>query len=112
MFGGFFDTFSEGSVDRVIYRDYIVNLRAFIYCILACVGCHIYSASITLPTSIMVVLHELLPLYQQPSMLPYTRVGMRGRVRGRERGSKRGREEKRARAREGVRETGRESEGE
>ena len=29
---GFFETFLEGSVDRVIYRDYIVNWRFFIYC--------------------------------------------------------------------------------
>ena len=27
--GGFFETFLEGSVDRVIYRDYIVNRRFF-----------------------------------------------------------------------------------
>ena len=33
--GGFFQTFLEGSVDRVIYRDYIVNRRFFIYCSLA-----------------------------------------------------------------------------
>ena len=33
--GGFFRTFLEGSVDRVIYRDYIVNGRFFIYCSLA-----------------------------------------------------------------------------
>ena len=37
-FGGdFLKTFLEGSVDRVIYRDYIVNRRFFIYCSLACV---------------------------------------------------------------------------
>ena len=29
---GFLETFLEGSVDRVIYRDYIVNPRFFIYC--------------------------------------------------------------------------------
>ena len=33
--GGFFRTFLEGSVDRVIYRDYIVNRHFFIYCSLA-----------------------------------------------------------------------------
>ena len=33
--GVFFKTFLEGSVDRVIYRDYIVNRRFFIYCNLA-----------------------------------------------------------------------------
>ena len=32
---GFLKTFLEGSVDRVIYRDYIVNRRFFIYCSLA-----------------------------------------------------------------------------
>ena len=34
--GGLFKTFLEGSVDRVIYRDYIVNRRSFIYWSLAC----------------------------------------------------------------------------
>ena len=34
--GGFFETFLEGSVDLIIYRDYIVNRRFFIYCSLAC----------------------------------------------------------------------------
>ena len=34
-FGGFLKTFLEGSVDRVIYRDYMVNRRFFIYCSLA-----------------------------------------------------------------------------
>ena len=34
-FGGFLKTFLEGSVDHVIYRDYIVNRRFFIYCSLA-----------------------------------------------------------------------------
>ena len=29
IWGGFFKTFLEGSVDRVIYRDYIVNRRFF-----------------------------------------------------------------------------------
>ena len=29
--GGFFQTFLEGSVDRVIYRDYIVDRRSFSY---------------------------------------------------------------------------------
>ena len=33
--GGFFETFLEGSVDLIIYRDYIVNRRFFIYCSLA-----------------------------------------------------------------------------
>ena len=32
---GFLKTFLEGSVDRVIYRDYKVNRRFFIYCSLA-----------------------------------------------------------------------------
>ena len=35
IFWGFFKTFLEGSVDRVIYRDNIVNRRFFIYCSLA-----------------------------------------------------------------------------
>ena len=35
--GGFFETFLEGSVDHVIYKDYIVNWRSFIYCSLATV---------------------------------------------------------------------------
>ena len=30
-------TFLEGSVDRAIYKDYIVNRRFFTYCSLACV---------------------------------------------------------------------------
>ena len=34
-FWGFFETFLEGSVDLIIYRDYIVNRRFFIYCSLA-----------------------------------------------------------------------------
>ena len=33
---GVVETFLEGSVDRVIYRDYIVNRRFVIYCSLAC----------------------------------------------------------------------------
>ena len=33
--GIFYETFLEGSVDRVIYWDYIVNRRFFIYCRLA-----------------------------------------------------------------------------
>ena len=33
--GGFFETFLEGSVDHIIYRDYILNRRFFIYCSLA-----------------------------------------------------------------------------
>ena len=32
----FFETFKEGSVDHIIYRDYIANRRSFIYCSLAC----------------------------------------------------------------------------
>ena len=32
---GFFETFLEGFVDHVMYRDYIVNRRYFIYCSLA-----------------------------------------------------------------------------
>ena len=35
--GIFLKTFLEWSVGRVIYRDYIVNRRFFIYCSLACV---------------------------------------------------------------------------
>ena len=35
FFGGFFKTFLEGSVDQVIYRDYVVNRRSFIDCSLA-----------------------------------------------------------------------------
>ena len=30
--GGFFKTFLEGSMDHIIYRDYIANRRSFIYC--------------------------------------------------------------------------------
>ena len=33
---GIFETFLEGSVEHIIYRDYIVNRRFFIYCSLAC----------------------------------------------------------------------------
>ena len=33
--GGFFETFLEGSVDHIIYRDGLVNRRFFIYCCLA-----------------------------------------------------------------------------
>ena len=29
--GGFFETFLDGTVDRVIYRDYIVNRRFFFF---------------------------------------------------------------------------------
>ena len=36
IFEGFFETFLEGYVDRVIYRDYIVNRRFFNYRKLAC----------------------------------------------------------------------------
>ena len=34
--GIFLKTFLEESVDLIIYRDYIVNRRFFIYCSLAC----------------------------------------------------------------------------
>ena len=35
-FGGFFlKTFLEGSVDHIIYRDYVANRRSLIYCSLA-----------------------------------------------------------------------------
>ena len=30
--GGFFETFLEGSVEHVIYRDYIMNRRFFFHC--------------------------------------------------------------------------------
>ena len=33
--GGFFETFLEGSVYHIIYRDYIANRRSVIYCSLA-----------------------------------------------------------------------------
>ena len=33
--GGCFETFIEGSVDHINYRDYIVSRRSFIYCSLA-----------------------------------------------------------------------------
>ena len=36
IFWGFFETFLEGSVDHVIYRNYTVNRRFFVYCSLAC----------------------------------------------------------------------------
>ena len=32
FFGGGVKTFLVGSVDHIIYRDYIVNRRSFIYC--------------------------------------------------------------------------------
>ena len=32
----FLEAFLEGSVDHIIYRDYIENRRSFIYCSLAC----------------------------------------------------------------------------
>ena len=35
ILGGFFETFLEGSVDHVIYRDYMVSRCFFIYCSLA-----------------------------------------------------------------------------
>ena len=34
--GDFFETFLEGSVDHIIYRDFIANRRSFMYCSLAC----------------------------------------------------------------------------
>ena len=37
FWGIFLKTFLEGSVDHIIYRDYIVNRRFFIYCSLATV---------------------------------------------------------------------------
>ena len=36
IWGGFFKTFLEGSVDHNIYRNYIVNRRSFIYGSLTC----------------------------------------------------------------------------
>ena len=36
--GGDFETVLEGSVDHIIYRDYIANRRLFIYCCLATSG--------------------------------------------------------------------------
>ena len=36
IFLGFFKTFSEESVDQIIYRDDIANRHSFIYCSLAC----------------------------------------------------------------------------
>ena len=35
IYGRFFKTFLEESVDHVIYRDYIVNRHFFLYCSLA-----------------------------------------------------------------------------
>ena len=40
IFWWFFETFLEGSVDHIIYRDYIVNRRSFIYCSLATLTDH------------------------------------------------------------------------
>ena len=37
-FGGYFETFVEGSADHIIDRDYIANRRSFIYCSLATAG--------------------------------------------------------------------------
>ena len=34
--GGYFETFLEGSVDHIIYRDYILNWSSFTYFSLAC----------------------------------------------------------------------------
>ena len=36
FWGDFYETFLKGSVDHVIYRDYTVNRRSFIYYSLAC----------------------------------------------------------------------------
>ena len=36
ILGGIFKAFLEGSVDHIIYMDYIVNCRSFIYCSLTC----------------------------------------------------------------------------
>ena len=36
--GDFLKTFLEGSMDHIIYRDYIPNRHSCIYCHLACVG--------------------------------------------------------------------------
>ena len=36
ILGGFLETSLEGSMDHIIYRDYILNRRFFIYCSLAC----------------------------------------------------------------------------
>ena len=36
FWGDFLKTVLQGSVDHIIYRDYIVNRRSFIYCSLAC----------------------------------------------------------------------------
>ena len=33
-----FSNILEGSVDHIIYRDYIANRRSFIYCSLACMS--------------------------------------------------------------------------
>ena len=44
IWGGFFQTFLEGSVDHFIYIDYIVNRSFFIDCSLACAvlrSCHL-----------------------------------------------------------------------
>ena len=38
FWGDFLKTFLEGSADHVIYRDYIMNQRFFIYCSLAFLG--------------------------------------------------------------------------
>ena len=38
VYGGFLKTFLEGSIDHIIYRDYIVNGRFLIYCSLVTVS--------------------------------------------------------------------------
>ena len=48
---GFFETILEGSVDHIIYRDYTVNWRFFIYCSLA-------TLPFLLPASITVGFHS------------------------------------------------------
>ena len=44
--GDFLKTFLEESVDLIIYRDYIVNRRFFIYCSLACSRFSLFSFSL------------------------------------------------------------------
>ena len=51
FFRGFFDTFSEGSVDLIIYRNYVVNRFSFIYCSLACCSARGPNMTATLWTS-------------------------------------------------------------
>ena len=61
IFLGFFETFLEGSVDLIIYRDYIVIRRFFIYCSLACWQKMVHRAvrySKQLPFSLMVLMKQ------------------------------------------------------